>query len=141
LICKTKKIFELAVQKGVGLASLLYPREDFLVKLFYLLKHSSLTYSLVGWFASNWQEKLEFGWELIFSIKSVGEIDSSYSTVGMDLHSKSFNIVGTIGSSSEIGQVELNLIPAFIKSHGHGTDEWLYSSSRLIVGGSESSSH
>jgi len=59
----------------------------------------------------------------------------------MDLHSKSFDIVGTVGSSSEIRQVELNLIPALIKSHGHGADEWLDSGGGLIVGSSESTSN
>ena len=51
------------------------------------------------------------------------------------------DIVGTIGSSCEIGQVELNLIPALIESHGHCADERLDTSSGLIVGGSESTAH
>ena len=58
----------------------------------------------------------------------------------MDLDSKSFYIVGTISSSGEIRQVELNLIPTFIKSHGHGTDERLNSGCRLVVRCSESTS-
>ena len=51
----------------------------------------------------------------------------------MDLDSQGFNIVCTISSSGEIRQVELNLIPAFIQSHGHGTNKWLHSGSRLIT--------
>ena len=39
---------------------------------------------------------------------------------------KCFNIVGSIGTSSEIGEVELNLIPALVETHGHRTYEWLY---------------
>ena len=35
------------------------------------------------------------------------------------------NVVGTVGSSGEIRQVELNLIPSLIESHWHGADEWL----------------
>ena len=58
----------------------------------------------------------------------------------MDLHSKGLYVVGSVSSSGEIRQVELNLIPAFIESHGHGTDERLDSGGRLIVGGSESTS-
>ena len=51
------------------------------------------------------------------------------------------DIVGTVGSSGEIRQVELNLIPALIESHGHGANEGLDSSGRLVVGGSESTAH
>lgn len=73
----------------------------------------------------------------------------------MDLHSQSLNVVRAVCSSGEIREVELDLIPAFIQSHGHSTDEWLHSGCRLearldsmrgvkesylIVGSSESSS-
>lgn len=51
---------------------------------------------------------------------------------------KCLDVVCTIGSSREIGQVKLNLVPAFIKSHRHGTDEWLHTSRTLVVGSSES---
>ena len=59
----------------------------------------------------------------------------------MDLDSQGFNVRSTVGSSGEIRQVELNLIPALIKSHGHCANEWLDSGSGLIVGGSESTSN
>ena len=58
----------------------------------------------------------------------------------MDLNSKSLYVVGTVSSSGEIRQVELNLIPSLIESHGHGTDEGLDSGGRLVVGGSEPTS-
>jgi len=67
--------------------------------------------------------ELELGWQLFFGIQSIGEVDSSDSAVSMDLYSEGFYIVGTICSSSEIGQVELNLVPTFIESHGHGTNK------------------
>ena len=51
------------------------------------------------------------------------------------------NIVCTISSSCEIGQVELNLIPALIESHRHRADEGLDTRGGLIVGGSESTAH
>ena len=35
------------------------------------------------------------------------------------------NIVGTVSSSGEIRQVELNLIPSLVESHWNGADEWL----------------
>jgi len=59
----------------------------------------------------------------------------------MYLDSQGLNVVRTISSSCEIGQVELNLVPALIESHRHGTDEWLHSCSRLIIRSSESSSN
>ena len=48
------------------------------------------------------------------------------------------NVVSTVSSSREIRQVKLNLIPAFIKSHGHGADERLYTGGTLVVRRSES---
>ena len=92
------------------------------------------------WLTSDWQEKFELWWKLILGVKSIREVDSSNSAVGVDLNSESFYIVCTVSSSCEIRQVELNLVPALIQSHWHGTDEWLDSGGRLIVGGSESSS-
>ena len=47
------------------------------------------------------------------------------------------NVVGTVGTTGEIGQVELNLVPAFVESHGHGADEGLYAGGRLVVRGTE----
>ena len=61
--------------------------------------------------------------------------------MGRDNLPESLNVVGTICSSGEIRQVELNLIPSFIESHRHGTDEWLYTGGRLVVGSSESTSN
>jgi len=54
---------------------------------------------------------------------------------------KSLNIVGAISTSREIGQVELNLIPALVKSHGHRANERFYPCCALIVRGAESSTH
>ena len=54
---------------------------------------------------------------------------------------KSLDIVGAISSSGEVAEIELDLVPALIESHGHRADEWLDTRCALIVGGSESSSH
>lgn len=51
------------------------------------------------------------------------------------------NVVGSVGSSREIRQVELDLIPAFVQPHGHRADEGLHSGCALVVGGSEPSPH
>ena len=78
-------------------------------------------------FSSNWEEEFELWREFILSVKSVGEVDSSDSAVGMYLNSQGLNVVGTVGTTSEIGEVKLNLIPAFVETHGHGANEWLNS--------------
>ena len=62
------------------------------------------------------------------------EIGSLFLPQGLD-------VVGTVGTSGEIRQVELNLIPSLIESHWHCANEWLYSGGWLIVRGSESSSN
>ena len=93
------------------------------------------------WLSGNWQEELELWWELVLGVESVREIDSSDSAVSVDLDSKGLYVVGTVSSSREIRQVELNLIPALIKSHRHGANERLDSGGGLIVRGSESSSY
>lgn len=108
------------------------------ISWFDIIKGSS---SLSLGLTSNWQEQFEFWGQLVFCVQSVGEVNSSNSAVGVNLHSKGFNIVGTVGSSSEIGQVELNLVPSLIKSHGHCANERLYSGSWLVVGSSESTSN
>lgn len=64
---------------------------------------------------------------------------------------QSFYVVCTISSSCEIGQVELNLVPALVQPHWHCTYEWFHSCSTLncimlylsylIVGCSEPSSN
>lgn len=54
------------------------------------------------------------------------------------LDSQGFNIVCSICSPCEIWQVELNLIPAIIQPHWHGTDEWLDSCGTLVIASSKS---
>ena len=51
------------------------------------------------------------------------------------------NVVGTVGTAGEIRQVELNLVPALVETHGHGADEGLDTGGRLIVRGTESPAH
>jgi len=93
------------------------------------------------WLSSDWQEELEFGGKLILGVKSIGEVNSANTAVGVDLNSQGLNVVSTVGSSREIRQVKLNLIPSLIKSHGHGADERLDTSCALVVRCSESSAH
>ena len=62
-------------------------------------------------------------------------------SAGFDNVPECLDIVCTVGSSREIGQVKLNLVPAFIESHWHGADEWFHTSRTLVVRGSESTTH
>lgn len=57
------------------------------------------------------------------------------------MNSQGLDVVGTVGTSRKVRQVKLNLIPAIVEPHGHGTNERLDSSSTLIVAGSEASAH
>jgi len=91
--------------------------------------------------AGDGQEELELGWQLVLRVQPVGEVDSTDTAVGVDLNSEGLNVVGTVGSTSEIGQVELDLVPALVESHGHGADEGLDTRGGLVVGGSESATH
>jgi len=59
----------------------------------------------------------------------------------VDLHSQGFNVVRAVRTASEVAEVELDLIPAFVEAHGHGADEGLDTSRALVVGGAEASAH
>ena len=57
------------------------------------------------------------------------------------LNSERFDVIRSVGTSSEIREIELNLIPAIVQAHGHGTDEWFDTCRRLIVAGTETTSN
>ena len=83
--------------------------------------------------AGNGEEELELRRQLVLSVETIGEVDSSDSAVGMNLDAQGLDIVGTVGTSREIREVELDLVPALVQTHGHGTDEGLHTGRRLIV--------
>lgn len=58
---------------------------------------------------------------------------------GTDLYTQSLDVVGSVRSPSEVGQVELNLVPSIIQPHWHGADEGLHARRALVVARSESS--
>ena len=88
--------------------------------------------------ACNWEEELELGRKLVFGVEAIGEVNSSDSAVGVNLHSECFDIVSTVGTTGEVGQVELNLIPALVETHRHRANEGLHTSGGLVVGSAES---
>jgi len=55
----------------------------------------------------------------------------------MNLHSQCLDVVCAICTPGEIRQVELNLIPAIVQTHGHRANKWFDSRRRLVVGCSE----
>jgi len=85
--------------------------------------------------------EFEFRRKLVFGVKTIGEIHAANPTVGVDLDSERFDVVGAVGSPREIGEIELNLIPAVVESHGHGANEGLHSRRRLIIARPKSTPH
>lgn len=59
----------------------------------------------------------------------------------MNGNSKSLNVIASVGPAREVGKIELYLIPAFVKTHGHGADEGLDSGCGLVVRCSKSPAH
>ena len=57
------------------------------------------------------------------------------------LHPVGFNIICAISSTSEVREVKLDLVPAIIKTHGHGANKRLDPCGGLVVGGPESPLH
>lgn len=53
------------------------------------------------------------------------------------LHSQGLDVVGAVRTAREVGQVELDLVPAVVQPHGHGADEGLHPSRALVVAGPE----
>ena len=99
-----------------------------------LLKSLSVSWSShhLG-LSSDGQEKFEFWGELVFGVEAVGEVNSANAAVRVDLYAEGFDVVGSVSAASEIGQVELNLVPAFVKSHWHGANERFHAGCALVV--------
>lgn len=85
----------------------------------------------------NRQEELEFWRQLLLAVQPIREVDPADTAVGVDGHSQGFNVVGAVSPTREVGQVELDLVPALIQPHRHCADEGLHSSGGLVIGGPE----
>ena len=83
--------------------------------------------------------QLELCRQLLLAVQPVGEINSPDPTVCVDLNPQRLHVVCPVGSPGEVGQVELDLIPAFVQPHRHRADERLHSGGGLVVTRSESS--
>ena len=58
-----------------------------------------------------------------------------------DLHSQRLDVVGAVRASREVGQVELDLVPAVVQPHRHRADERLHTRRALVVTRPESPSY
>ena len=87
------------------------------------------------------KEKLELGWKLLLGVKPIGEVYAADTAIGMNLNSQRLNIVGSVCTAREIGEIELNLVPSLIKPHGHGAYKWLHSRGGLVVRCPEAPAH
>lgn len=89
----------------------------------------------------DWQEEFKFRRQFFLWIEAIWKVNSTNSAISVDGDSKSFDIIASIGSSGEVWEVELDLVPALIEPHRHGADEGLDPCGRLVIGSSEPSSH
>lgn len=74
------------------------------------------------------------------SSKHHGVTQAAHSNMAAtNLYAECLDVVRTVRSPREIGQIELYLIPAIVESHWHCANERLHSGGTLIVAGPESS--
>jgi len=83
------------------------------------------------------KEELELWRQLLFAVQAVGEVDPTDAAICMELDLQCLNVVGPVGAACEIRQVELNLIPTFVQTHRHGTNEGLHARCALEIRGAE----
>ena len=57
----------------------------------------------------------------------------------MDLDAQGLDVIGSVGSSSEVRKVELDLVPTLIEPHRHRTYERFNSGCSLVIRRSKSS--
>ncbi len=55
----------------------------------------------------------------------------------MNLDAQCLDVVGAVRAAGEVGQVELDLVPALVEAHRHRADEGLDARRRLVVGRAE----
>ena len=59
----------------------------------------------------------------------------------MDLHAQGLDVVRAVRAPGEVRQVELDLVPPLVQTHGHRADERLHTGRALVVRRTESAAH
>mmetsp|Transcript_84092 Transcript_84092/g.228361 ORF Transcript_84092/g.228361 Transcript_84092/m.228361 type:complete len:235 (+) Transcript_84092:81-785(+) len=87
------------------------------------------------------QEELELRRQLLLAIETVGEVDPANAAIRVELHTERLDVVRAVRAAREVGQVELNLVPAFIQPHRHGADEGFHACGALVIRCAETPAH
>ena len=87
------------------------------------------------------EEDLKFSRELLLAVEAVGEVDAAEAAIRVDLYTQSLDVIRPVGAAGEVGEVELDLIPAVVETHGHGADEGLDGRAGLEGGGPEAAAN
>jgi hypothetical protein len=90
---------------------------------------------LLGWV------QLEVVGQLLLRVQPVRKVDPAEAAVGVHLHAQRLLVVGAVGAARELGQVELDLVPAVIQPHRHRADERLHPGGGQVVAGAEAAPH
>ena len=61
------------------------------------------------------EEELELWRELLLAVEPVWEVDSTDPAIGVDGDPKSLNIVGPVSPACEVRQIELDLVPSWVR--------------------------
>merc|ERR1719335_1217362 len=85
----------------------------------------------------HWEEQLELWGQLLLTVEAIREVDPPDAAVGVELDAQSLDVVRSVRAAREVGEVELDLIPALVQAHGHGADEGLHARRALVVGRAE----
>jgi len=87
------------------------------------------------------EEQLELWREFLLGVQTIAEVHAPDAAVGVHLHSQGLDVVRSVSAPSEVGQVELDLIPAFVQSHGHRANKGFHTCGRLVVARTETPAH
>jgi hypothetical protein len=79
------------------------------------------------------QVQLKLRGQFVFRVEPITEVYASDAAVRVDLNPEGLDVVGAVRATREVAQVELDLIPALVESHGHRADEGLDARRALIV--------
>jgi hypothetical protein len=80
------------------------------------------------------QEQFELRGQFLLGVQAIREVNAADATIGVQLDSKGLNVIRAVRAACEVAQVELNLVPAFVQSHGHSADEGFYARRGLLTG-------